>query len=253
MLPWQTSCGPQLQMDTMAHLMVMEGIRGARPCSLRDVRLIGLEILDQDGPADWSTDIPAGLPGVSGTRRECWTLDRCGELVAYVVSFAPDPTGGTNLSATYSADRSAPEVPKALRSRGVPLGKLDRLDLAVAICDEAVARFGQSVEPELRIAVATALVNKGERLLRGLGQREQAYAVYDEVVDRFGEASEPELRIMAAQALLSKGARLDWDDQNEQAAAFYDEVVDRFGEESEPGLSRLVALARTHAARVRAS
>ncbi len=295
MLPWQTTCGPQLQVDTVVHLLMMEGMRAARPCNLRDVRLIGLEILNQDGHAERSADIPAGLPGGLGARRECWTLDRCGELVAYVVSFAPDPNGGTNLSATYSAERSAPEVPRALRSRGVPLGKLDRLDLAVAICDEAVARFGQALEPELRIAVATALVNKGDRLLLGLGQRDQANAVYDEVVARFGQASEPELlvpvakallakgeqlwhvdreqafavldevvarfgeapepelRSKAAQALLGKGARLEWNDQYEQAAALYDEVVARFSEASEPELSRLVSLARTHTARVRAT
>jgi len=295
MLPWRTLCGPQLQLDTVAHLMFLEGMRRARPCRTGDVRIIGLEILDQLGPAERSTDIPAGLAGGPGTRRERWTLDRCGELVSYVVSLAPDPNGGTNIGADFSPERSGSDVPGTLRNRGVQLGQLERMDLAVAICDETVARYGQASEPQLRVAVATALVDKGLRLGLGLGlgQREQAsaaydevvarfgetsepellvpvagallakaellwqldrnwsFAVYDEVVARFGEAPEPELRSMAAQALLSKGARLEWDDRYEEAAAFYDEVVARFGEASEPELLRLVALARTHAARVR--
>lgn len=98
-----------LQRDVWFQLMSLEGMReargAARPCG--QVRLAGTEVLDQDGSAERSEDIPAGLPGGPGTWRERWTLDRCGEVVSYVVTFAPDPTGGTNFSVRFPPDTTS--------------------------------------------------------------------------------------------------------------------------------------------------
>lgn len=279
-------------MDTLMHLMMLEGMRGSPHCDARQVRLIGLEILEQADTSDRSPGSGTGLPGGPETSRECWTLDRCGELVAYVVSFAPDPNGGTNLSGAYAPERSAPRVAEALRGWGVALGDLERVDLAVAICEETIAR-SQGTSLESRAVVATALVDKGLRLGQ-LGQRDhaiaafdevvasvgeatepellvpvatalvakggllwqvdrvRAFAAYDGVIARFGEADQPRLRSMAAQAILAKGAALEMDGRADQAGAFYEEVIARYSEAEDPELIRLVGIAQRNAERTRA-
>ena len=138
---WDTACDPELQVEVLRALVFEERRRGAGTCRTRSMRLIGLERLDPDGSAAGAAAVPAGVPGGPRHRRERWTLDCCGLLVAYVVDLAPDPDGGTKASVTFAPRASAPSVPKVLRDRGVRLGQLDQIDLAVAICDETVARF----------------------------------------------------------------------------------------------------------------
>ena len=99
----QTRCNTELQRDVQAQLLMAEGMREARgmarPC--QQLRLARVEIL---GSAE-STGLPDGaapsLQGGPGSWRERWTLDRNGEIVSYVVTFAPDPKGGTNLSVRF--------------------------------------------------------------------------------------------------------------------------------------------------------
>jgi tetratricopeptide (TPR) repeat protein len=230
-----------LQVDTLVHLMMLEGMRASRHCDTQQVRLIGLEILDQANPFVRRPGSGTGVPGGPDTSRECWTLDRCGELVAYVVAYAPDPNGGTNLSAAYSPERSAPRVPESIRDWGVSLGDLERVDLAIAICDEAIARNSGGTSLERRVAVATALVDKGLRLEQ-FGQREQAIAAYDEAVASVGDTTEPELLMPVAMALVARGGLL-WRIDRAQAFAAYDEVIARFGEAEPVGLRCMAAQA----------
>ena len=233
-LLWDTACDPELQVDVLRALLSEERRRGASTCRTRSIRIIGLERLDPTGPV-------AGAAS-PGSRRERWTLDCCGLLVAYVVNLTPDSGGGTNVSVTFAPRASAPTVPKAFRDRGVQLGQLDRVDLAVAICDETLARFGRSTEPTVCMHVADALGNKGARLVR-LGQPDQAVATYDEVVTRFEESPDPRLRVRVATALVDKAVAQVQLEQFDQAVLACDEVVARFGRSSEPELRVQVARA----------
>jgi predicted RNA-binding Zn-ribbon protein involved in translation (DUF1610 family) len=114
---FETHCNPELQRDVWTQLLMFEGMREARgmaqPC--RQLRLARIEDLGRVDPT-----LPAGAPpsplGGPGSWHERWTLDRCGEIVSYTVTFAPDPNGGTNLGARFP-----PEV-KALRRADDPEG-----------------------------------------------------------------------------------------------------------------------------------
>ena len=72
------------------------------PSRCREMVVVSIE---QVATFDWrhegaaATTIPAGMPGGRGTWYGRWTIDRCGDVRAYVVAFAPDPRGGTNIAA----------------------------------------------------------------------------------------------------------------------------------------------------------
>ena len=119
-------------------------------------------------------------------------------------------------------------VAKALYSKGLTLGGLDRPEEALAAYDEVVGRFGTSENPALIEPVAKALYFRGLTLGR-LNQSEEALAAYDEVVGRFGASENPALLEPVAQALYFKGVALGRLDRSEEALAVYDEVVRRFG------------------------
>ena len=45
---------------------------------------------------------PSGSPPATGSRwTERWTMDRCGTRVRFLVDFAPDPAGGTGVTARF--------------------------------------------------------------------------------------------------------------------------------------------------------
>ena len=92
-------------------------------------------------------------------------------------------------------------------SAGVALGKLNRSEKAIAVCDEVVSRYGSAPEAALREQVAGALVTKGITLGQ-LNRSEEEIAVYDEVVSRYGSAPEAALRKQVARALNNKGFAL---------------------------------------------
>ncbi|MDD4929207.1 MAG: tetratricopeptide repeat protein [Gallionella sp.] len=138
-------------------------------------------------------------------------------------------------AATESVDQA-----KALLSKGITLGQMQRNEEEIAVYDEVLRRYGEATETALRERVAKALLNKGFTL--GQMQRnEEEIAVYDEVLRRYGEAAETALREPVAKALLNKGVTLGQMQRNKEAIAVYDEVLRRYGEAAETALRELVA------------
>ena len=150
---------------------------------------------------------------------------------------AASPSFALELKRAMEAEKSMSETetadtPEAEYIERIQAGELD---------DELLRRFGESDDPELRVQVARALVNKGVAL-GSLDRNEAAVETYDELLRRFGESDDPELRVQVASALFNKGVALASLDRNEAAVEAYDEVRRRFGK-SDPELRVRVALA----------
>src|SRR5262249_25766324 len=92
-------------------------------------------------------------------------------------------------------------VARALFNRGVRLGKLGRIDEAIASFNDVVGRFETANELTLRELVASALVQKGITLSKAK-RFDEAIAAWDETVRRFGTAAEPSLRKPVEEAQL---------------------------------------------------
>ena len=120
-----------------------------------------------------------------------------------------------------------------LWDRGHPADALDTFD-------QVVRRFGDSKEPELRVAVAMALVNKGSTL-GALNRLKEALVACDEVLRRFGDSNVPELIEPVARALVNKGAALFGLSRLEETLVTCDEVLRRFGASAAPELLDNVA------------
>jgi tetratricopeptide (TPR) repeat protein len=163
-------------------------------------------------------------------------------------AFAAYADGKLDLAAEYFGQAASAagvtETQRAeyLLNRGFLLGELHRLEEAIAVFDDLLARFGNATEPPLREPVARALVNKGITLGE-LDRSAEAVAVYDDVVERFGNATELPLREEVGRALVNKGVRLGALDRGAEAVAVYNDVVERFGNATEPPLREHVARA----------
>ena len=138
--------------------------------------------------------------------------------------------------------RNSISAAQTLVNRGVRQGQLGQSEVAIAIYDEVIERFGSSDAPELQRGVARALVNKGVRQGQ-LGQSEAEIATYDGVIERFGGSNAPAIQEQVARALVNKGVRQGQLGQSEAEIATYDEVIERFGSSDAPGLQRGVARA----------
>ena len=151
---------------------------------------------------------------------------------------AASPSFALELKRAMEAEKSISETETADTRQAehmarIQAGKLD---------DELLRRFGESDDPELRLQVANALVNKGVRL-GSLDRNEAAVETYDELLRRFGGSDDPELRLPVAYALVNKGVRLGSLDRNEAAVETYDELMRRFGGSDDPELRLPVAYA----------
>lgn len=80
-------------------------------------------------------------------------------------------------------------VAQAMVNCGLAMGKLDRREAAIAVCDRLIGMFGQSSDCELLVRVARAMVNKG-CFLQELGRDREALSLYAEVVRRYAHSSE---------------------------------------------------------------
>ena len=150
---------------------------------------------------------------------------------------AASPSFALELKRAMEAEKSMSETetadtPPAEGMARIQAGELD---------DELRRRFGESDDPELRLQVAKALVNKGATL--SLDRNEAAIETYDELLRRFGESNDPELRLQVAKALVNKGVTLGSLDRNEAAVETFDELLRRFGESDDPELRPPVARA----------
>ena len=96
--PRETPAWRQLALQQLSGELLpcgREGTLGHRHLA----RVVSAEnlIADQDNPP-LDINIPLGLPGGTSPWSELWTFDRCGDLVSYVVSYAPAPTGGMKIT-----------------------------------------------------------------------------------------------------------------------------------------------------------
>ena len=152
------------------------------------------------------------------------------------------------------ADRALPpivmcELERAMAEKSMSETETADMPLAASVAraqagelDELARRFGESDDPELRLRVAKALLNKGVALGR-LDQPQAAVEAFDELARRFGESDDPELRLRVAKALFNKGVALGRLDQPQAAVGAYDELVRRFGESDDADLRLQVAKA----------
>ena len=121
---FETRCNSELQRDVWTQLLMVEGMREARgmaqPC--RQLRLARIEFLGRVDSTELPEGAPPSPPGGPGGWHERWTLDRCGEIVSYVVTFAPDPNGGTNLSVGFPPETTSVEIPASAQNSPFSLG-----------------------------------------------------------------------------------------------------------------------------------
>ena len=120
------------------------------------------------------------------------------------------------------------ESARALFSRAFSLGRQNRLEDALAVCDEAVRRFGDSKSSDVLHVVARVPVYRAV-LLANLNRFEDALSAYDEAVQRFEDSDTPGVLFWVARGLNGKGATLEKLNRREDALAAYDETVCRFG------------------------
>ena len=151
---------------------------------------------------------------------------------------AASPSFALELERAIEAEKSMSETETADTPQTEDMARIQAGELD----DELLRRFGESDDPELRVRVAVALVNKGVALA-SRDHNEAAVETYDEVLRRFGERDGPELRVHVASALFNKGVALASLDRNEAAVETYDELLRRFGERDGPELRVHVASA----------
>ena len=140
------------------------------------------------------------------------------------------------------------QVSLALVNKGKALGQLGRAEEARGrdgTMRDAAFR-GRQREPPITLAVASALVSKGE-LLSNLDRHSKALATWNEVVHRFGNSTAPELQTLVANALVGKSVALNTLNRPREALEASDEALERFGKSGSPGLSCVeVAVAWSH-------
>jgi hypothetical protein len=84
-VPGETLASTRLQHDVLQPVLAIDM---AADSTCRQRKIANTEVLARS----------------STERTERWTVDRCGKLVPYLVTFSPDPAGGTNFRV-----RMAPE------------------------------------------------------------------------------------------------------------------------------------------------
>lgn len=78
-VPGETRASPMLKADVSSMIMMIEQAsdKGCKQHAIVDTKLISRK--------------------EDGTGAERWTVDRCGKLVNYLVTFSPSPRGGTDF------------------------------------------------------------------------------------------------------------------------------------------------------------
>ena len=156
-----------------------------------------------------------------------------------VITIADRWLAGENGDSSRVGDSG---IARMLNAKGYAYVHLDQPEAAVAVWDEVIERFGASDAPEVQLAVAVVMANKGS-LLGQLGEYEAALAVLDEVVAGFGDADTPEIQARVARALTDKGVSLEQLGRHEAALEVFGEVVARFGDSDAPEIQAPIAWA----------
>lgn len=81
-IPGNTKASPRLQQDTLQMIFILDGASD-QSCDRR--KIVNTEVIKAAMAEDY-------------TAIERWTLDRCGKVIPYRVTFSPGATGGTDFS-----------------------------------------------------------------------------------------------------------------------------------------------------------
>ena len=131
------------------------------------------------------------------------------------------------------------EAARTLLDEAVALNDESRSEDALALCDEAIARFGDADAAEVLETVAGALVLKGD-ILAGLRRPENAWIRFSQAARGIRDGSVPVLSDFVSMAFTGKEAGLN---RAPEALATYDEVLSRFGASDVPAVTDQVARA----------
>lgn len=140
------------------------------------------------------------------------------------------------------AEDAAKQEAMKLFDEAAALNSQNRAKEALALWDELLRQYGQSIDPALLEPVATALFNKGVTL-GGMNRPEDALGAYEEVVRRFGQSKNLAVLEAVAMALFSKGVLLGRMNRLQDALDAYEELVRSFGESKNPAVLASVAKA----------
>jgi tetratricopeptide (TPR) repeat protein len=228
-----------------------DGFKAGSDWTLRHVAGTIALLEQHDGgyrPYDYIVRFSRNRPGAQLPSDAAWTSSTQGvsDAKALAVGESAYQHGRYDnaITAFEIASRSSTNEVAAIAhfNLGTALAGLNRLEEALTVYGEVVARYGEEPEPALRETTAKALFYKGTTFAR-LDRLEDEVAAYEEVLARFGEEPEPALRETIASVLFYKGVRLGAVGRSEEALAAYEEVVARFGEEPELALREQVAKA----------
>jgi hypothetical protein len=81
-IPGGTKASPRVQQDALQMIFILDGASD-KSCDQR--KIVNTEVIKAATAEDY-------------TAIERWTIDQCGTLVPYRVTFRPGPDGGTDLS-----------------------------------------------------------------------------------------------------------------------------------------------------------
>ena len=102
-----------------------------------------------------------------------------------------------------------------------------RHDESIRACDDLLASFGTSREPNHVVMVAIALDSKGRAWVE-LGNTPEAVRAYDQALECFAAVPTPDLAPLVADTMLHKGSALVQNQDPSEAVAVFDTVVARF-------------------------
>ena len=134
---------------------------------------------------------------------------------------------------------------KLMRNAGVLYAR-NRVEDALATCDELVRRFGESDVPDVSLLVAFSFFTKGATL-RQLDRQEDALAAYDEGVLRFDLIGTPNSFDQFMEMFVRRDAEIDElrppQDMPEEAINFWNEMIPLIAAGDVPASSMFTATA----------
>ena len=124
------------------------------------------------------------------------------------------------------------------------LHQCDRVDEAMAVCEDMISRFGDQGGDSCAIAVAGAQIYRAQALLKA-GDTSQTIAQIDQAFTRLYGVDTPLTPVVEGILFATKGLALIGDGQPTEAVAALDEVVARFEPLAEWNMAGLVSTALT--------
>lgn len=159
------------------------------------------------------------------------------ELIVTATQYAEGDDPATALTPCEEAidrfgddERWSHVVADALVTKGIAYQRLQNHDEAIGACDDLVARFGDSNEAALRVAVCMGLVNKAAVQLEA-SRAADVLETCSYMDRRYGEDDLEEVQMRVAVMSTYRGQALALAGKHEAALAAWDQVETRYGNE----------------------